>query len=136
MYIYAVDKNSIDIKEFMRKINSSDWMESESESEIIDFEINISMMLIEIYYFRKAHNIHRWFVENIQNNIDDCGYYLVNSYMLPKLLNYIDSYIVTFEEDEALSSIYREMTTSKSKIERIIEINKKNNIHLIYHSSW
>ena len=29
-------------------------------------------------YWRKANQIHRWFVENVQKGIDDCGYYRVS----------------------------------------------------------
>lgn len=28
-----------------------------------------------IGYFRKHHSIHKWFVNNIQNGVDDCGRY-------------------------------------------------------------
>ena len=29
----------------------------------------------QVGYWRKANAIHKWFVENIQDNIDDCGYH-------------------------------------------------------------
>lgn len=29
----------------------------------------------EIGYWRKANQIHNWFVENVQDGIDDCGYH-------------------------------------------------------------
>jgi hypothetical protein len=40
----------------------------------------------EVGYWRKANQIHRWFVENIQNGVDDCGDYYVDSETLNKLL--------------------------------------------------
>lgn len=39
----------------------------------------------DIGSWRKAHAIHEWFVQHIQNNVDDCGYYLVEPVQL-KLL--------------------------------------------------
>lgn len=32
----------------------------------------------EIMYWRKANAIHNWFVENVQNGVDDCNYYEVS----------------------------------------------------------
>lgn len=32
----------------------------------------------EIMYWRKANAIHKWFVENVQDGVDDCGYYVVS----------------------------------------------------------
>jgi hypothetical protein len=29
----------------------------------------------EAAYWRKANAVHAWFVRNVQNNVDDCGYY-------------------------------------------------------------
>ena len=41
----------------------------------------------EAGYWRKANQIHRWFVENIQNGNDDCGDYYVDTDDLEKLLD-------------------------------------------------
>lgn len=40
----------------------------------------------EVAYWRKANQIHNWFVENIQDCIDDCGYYEVSRQELQALL--------------------------------------------------
>lgn len=40
----------------------------------------------EVAYWRKANQIHNWFVENVQNGIDDCGYYEVSKQELQGLL--------------------------------------------------
>ena len=40
----------------------------------------------EIGYWRKANQIHRWFVENVQEGKDDCGDYYVDNSDLEKLL--------------------------------------------------
>ena len=40
----------------------------------------------EVGYWRKANHIHRWFVENVQNNDDDCGCYPVSREQLDSLL--------------------------------------------------
>ena len=40
----------------------------------------------KVGYWRKANAIHKWFVENVQNDVDDCGYYEVSKENLEKLL--------------------------------------------------
>ena len=41
----------------------------------------------EIGYWRKANQIHRWFVENVQDGKDDCGDYYVDDDQLKELLD-------------------------------------------------
>lgn len=36
-------------------------------------------------YWRKANAIHAWFVENVQNGVDDCGMYIVRRDQLEEL---------------------------------------------------
>lgn len=40
----------------------------------------------DVGYWRKANQIHNWFVENVQNNIDDCNRYEVTKEQLEELL--------------------------------------------------
>lgn len=41
----------------------------------------------EVAYWRKANQIHKWFVSNVQNGVDDCGYYPVTLDQLESLLD-------------------------------------------------
>jgi hypothetical protein len=41
----------------------------------------------EVGYWRKANAIHKWFVDNVQDGDDDCGYYEVTKEQLEELLN-------------------------------------------------
>jgi hypothetical protein len=53
--------------------------------------MGLDMMLVhdgdEIGYWRKANQIHRWFVQNVQNGVDDCGKYKVTKEHLIQLHN-------------------------------------------------
>lgn len=44
----------------------------------------------EIFYWRKANAIHRWFVNNVQDGVDDCGYYEVTKEQLQTLKDLVD----------------------------------------------
>lgn len=41
----------------------------------------------EVAYWRKANAIHKWFVENVQAGVDDCGCYEVSQDQLEELLD-------------------------------------------------
>jgi hypothetical protein len=40
---------------------------------------------VEVGYWRKANAIHKWFVDNVQNGVDDCKTYDVSREQLRKL---------------------------------------------------
>ncbi len=46
----------------------------------------VKYIIEEAGYWRKANQIHRWFVENVQNGIDNCGEYYVSREQLSELL--------------------------------------------------
>lgn len=41
----------------------------------------------EVMYWRKANAIHKFFVDNVQNGEDDCGYYKVSLDVIKQLYN-------------------------------------------------
>jgi hypothetical protein len=47
---------------------------------------NVTTIVEEVGYWRKANQIHRWFVENVQDNVDNCGEYFVPIVRLKELL--------------------------------------------------
>jgi hypothetical protein len=46
----------------------------------IDVSVNVA-------YWRKANQIHKWFVDNVQRGEDDCGEYYVSHEKLKELIN-------------------------------------------------
>ncbi len=47
----------------------------------------VSEIVEEVGYWRKANQIHNWFVKNVQDGEDDCGEYSVSIDQLEELLN-------------------------------------------------
>ena len=47
----------------------------------------ISEITESVGYWRKANQIHKWFVDNVQGGTDDCGEYEVTEEQLQHLLN-------------------------------------------------
>lgn len=48
--------------------------------------INPTYVIEEAGYWRKANQIHNWFVNNVQDGVDDCGNYYVDREKLEQLL--------------------------------------------------
>ena len=40
---------------------------------------------VQIAYWRKVNSVHKWFVDNVQNGVDDCGEYHVSREQLMQL---------------------------------------------------
>ena len=47
----------------------------------------VKYIIEEAGYWRKQNQIHRWFVENVQDGIDNCGEYYVDREKLIELLD-------------------------------------------------
>jgi hypothetical protein len=47
----------------------------------------LSSVSIRVGYWRKANAIHKWFVDNIQEGVDNCAYYFVSLESLKQLLD-------------------------------------------------
>ncbi len=74
-----------------------EWIKPEARQEVIvkkDGEVDTSIkpervkyVIEEVGYWRKANQIHQWFVENIQQGEDDCKSYWVSRENLIELLD-------------------------------------------------
>ena len=53
----------------------------------------ITYITEEVAYWRKANQIHQWFVDNIQGGNDDCKEYFVSKEQLEELLSLISDVI-------------------------------------------
>lgn len=47
----------------------------------------VSYVIEDIAYWRKANAIHKWFVDNAQNGVDDCKEYYVSAEQLQQLVD-------------------------------------------------
>lgn len=70
------------------------WRHNEKDSALAsgirellgaDEKLEVKGIELRAAYWRKANHIHRWFVENVQSNEDDCGEYDVSREQLATL---------------------------------------------------
>ena len=56
----------------------------------------------EVAYWRKANQIHNWFVENIQKGVDDCGSYWVPKEKLEELVDVCKQILATAQTNQPI----------------------------------
>ena len=73
-HLSAYEPNEAKVKEFV-----------EEATKEYRNNFQVSEVVFEVAYWRKANQIHKWFVNNVQNGVDDCGYYSVGVEDISKL---------------------------------------------------
>lgn len=87
-----------------------------------NFDHKTEPVEVEFLYWRKANQIHDWFVKNVQNGVDDCDYYIVSIdklHTLYKILISIAEKVALIEKDDDTFEI--EFKENKSEIKAFCE---------------
>lgn len=91
-----------------RGITGTIELSSEGKPLPIRFD-RVSEISESIYSWRKANQIHHWFVENVQEGEDDCKEYIVQDHHIKSLLDTVqrvlDARGTEFEEEVALREL-------------------------------
>lgn len=93
-------------------IKQGDWYKPEVVNEVIvktggEIDKNIKpervkYVVEEVGYWRKANQVHNWFVQNVQSGNDDCGSYYVSRDKLQELLDICNKVLANNENAEQL----------------------------------
>lgn len=65
----------------------------------------VKSVFVEVAYWRKANAIHRWFVNNVQNGVDDCGKYQVENYQIIELRDLCKDVLAKKDPADALTRL-------------------------------
>ena len=76
---------------------------SENFPEIGDKRVK--EITVEAMYWRKSNQIHKWFVDNVQDGTDDCGNYDVSTEKLKELLDVIEQILADKSKADSLLPI-------------------------------
>jgi hypothetical protein len=99
MYLYKVNKEAAcDPNGIFDRENFTLLL----EQLLIEDSPSTSKLIKEIGYWRKANSIHKFFVENVQNNQDDCDAYEVPQDILIDLLAFVDEVLSDNNKAEEL----------------------------------
>ena len=66
------------------------------------FALDTAVLEVNVAYWRKANQIHKWFVDHVQNGVDNCEEYYVSREQLQLLLDTCKIVLIDKEEAKTL----------------------------------
>ena len=115
--------------------------------------MDIREVTFEAMYWRKANAIHRWFVDNVQDGVDNCAEYYVTQELLNDLRNLCQKVLKNPENAMELlppksgfffgsavidDFFLQDLTSTVERIDYLLDLPEVLNhkISFYYHSSW
>ena len=137
-------------KRFMWSTDDKDKELGNEIKKLINADYRVQYIELEVGYWRKANQIHKWFVDNIQEGNDDCGTYYVSEEQLNKLLKTVNKTLKSdspgtilptkegfFFGSTEYDQYYKDdLKDTKEIIEKYLAFPDKDKYELYYHSSW
>ena len=132
------------------------WHNEESLIDKISAEFpelqggKVKAITAEAMYWRKSNAIHKWFVDNVQDGVDDCGYYEVSREQLQELVNLITEVLANkktasellppqagffFGSKDIDDWYWEDLSRTKEQLEKLLA-QEMPNWWFEYHSSW
>lgn len=114
-------------------------------------DMSIKELSYEAGYWRKANQIHKWFVDNVQGGVDNCGEYLVDMRALERLLELVNEVLQDRDKAKELlpttngfffgdisydESYFDDLINTKAIIENVLSIVELRKYDIYYSSSW
>lgn len=111
----------------------------------------ISEVIEQVMYWRKANAIHAWFVQNVQEGVDDCKEYWVGEEKLQELIDLCSKVVETkdttllppqtgffFGSQEADDWYFIDLADTVKNLTKELELykNTKSSGDFYYQSSW
>jgi hypothetical protein len=123
------------------------------EINFADGTMDIREVTFEAMYWRKANAIHRWFVDNVQDGVDNCAEYYVSVEDLTKLRDLCQRVLEDperamellptqggffFGSTEIDEYFIEDLHSTVNRLHYLLELPevKDHTVSLYYHSSW
>lgn len=112
---------------------------------------DVKYLTCEAMYWRKANQIHRWFVDNVQEGKDDCGTYYVSDEQLKALHDLCEAVLLDrtraeellpvsqgffFGSEEYDEGYFADISYTQTRLQALIESTELGDWHFEYRSSW
>lgn len=160
--MYLTKKIYIGAKYEHRAVTGEINLKTKGHPVNINFN-RVSEICEEVGYWRKANQIHKWFVDNVQDGEDDCKSYFVQDEAFTRLLNAINAVLAdrgTAKEQETINEIlppadgfffgstetdewyWQDLEYTKTLIKEILQEIEQDNksegmwVSYYYQSSW
>jgi hypothetical protein len=140
-YISPYDPADAELTKLAKEINFGDGT------------MDVREVTFEAMYWRKANAIHRWFVDNVQNGVDNCAEYYVDIKYLTELRDLCKK--VLDDPEKAMELLppksgfffgstdideffIDDLTSTVERFDYLLELPevKDHTVSLYYHSSW
>lgn len=110
---------------------------------------DIESVTVEAAYWRKANQIHAWFVRHVQEGIDNCAEYYVSGERLGELLGLVRQVLQEhslarellptqegyfFGDTDYGESYFTDLEDTKRMLEAVLGVGDSADFY--YHSSW
>lgn len=117
-------------------------------------EVNLSRLSSireEVFYWRKANAIHSWFVENLQDGVDNCGTYYISRNKLQSLCEEIWDVLQDkgnaknilparrgffFGNEDYDDYYFDDLERTYYGLQSLLKESNSDNGDYYYHSSW
>ena len=111
----------------------------------------INEVKAEVAYWRKANAVHKWFVDNVQNGVDDCGHYELGKDELKQLLEVVLEVLANRDRaDELLPTAsgfffgdtkydkyyFDDLEYTRDRLMKLTAEDSMKGWYFEYHSSW
>jgi hypothetical protein len=127
------------------------WKDIVSTSQMSDVATDIYGVNVEVTcaYWRKSNQIHKWFVDNVQNGEDNCGEYYVSHDKLKELRETCRQAL--FAKDPSLLPpqggfffgntdidewYWQDIKDTIKKLDRVFKLSDFDKLSFYYTSSW
>jgi hypothetical protein len=140
-YISPYDPANAELTKLAKEINFADGT------------MDVREVTFEVMYWRKANAIHRWFVDNVQNGVDNCAEYYVSTEQLTELRNLCKKVLEDPENAMELlptksgfffgstdidDFFLQDLNNTVERIDYLLDLSevKDHSVSFYYHSSW
>lgn len=133
------------------EVIQSDWKKIIEASDLGSVATDIYGVTVQVTcaYWRKANQIHNWFVDNVQGGDDDCREYGVSIEHLKELLSTCKEALEKkdpsllppaegffFGSTEIDEYYWGDLSQTIEKLERILSLPEVEELSFCYQSSW
>jgi hypothetical protein len=148
------DEHSNLIKEIHNVIPLTTEYASTKKQRIEHNSIRLEGLTVSLAYWRKANQIHKWFVENAQNGVDDCTEFVVTDDQLDELYDLCKLVLLKnqhpsnilpshsgffFGRTDYDEWYFQDIESTIEQIDQIRTLQKRSifkQMDIYYHSSW
>jgi hypothetical protein len=136
--------------EFMNEINKGFDLDP-IEADMFGGQISIKELIFDAAYWRKANQIHAWFVKNVQNGKDECQEAYVSRDQLRELIDTCKTVLTDHTRaDELLPTTsgfffggteynewyYKDIEYTVERLEKVLATPAFEKCDFYYQSSW